>query len=302
MEIDVRIPLTTAQRQRLADGAPGLTIGYPAAGAPSTAPIIFGNPDPAIIAENPDLRWLQLESTGFGEYADLDWRRAGGVVQVTNLAGFFADPVAQTALAGILALLRGIDRLCGLRAAADWVGDDIRPTLGSLSGAAVVLFGRGAINTRLGQLLTPFDCRIESFGRDWAAPELDRALAQARVVVATVPHSPGTDGLFDAARLARMQPGTIFCNLGRGSLVDEAALARALQSGRLGGAVIDVTRAEPLGRDHPFWTTPNTILTQHSAGGTADEVDRKVDWFLANLQRFLAGDPLKATIDLVKGY
>jgi glyoxylate/hydroxypyruvate reductase A len=302
VEIDVRIVLPPAQRQRLADGAPGMTIRYPAEGAASDAPIIFGNPDPAIVAGNPNLRWMQLESTGFGEYADLDWRRAHAAVQVTNLAGFFADPVAETALAGILALLRGIDRLCTLRAAADWIGDDIRPTLGSLSGAPVVLFGRGSINSRLGQLLAPFDCPIESFGRDWSAAQLDQALARARVVVATVPHSPGTEGLFDAARIARMRPDTIFCNLGRGTLVDEAALARALQSGQLGGAVIDVTRTEPLGRDHPFWTTPNTILTQHSGGGTSDEVNRKIDWFLANLQRFRAGDPLKATIDLVKGY
>ncbi|MBE2275550.1 MAG: D-2-hydroxyacid dehydrogenase [Rhodobacteraceae bacterium] len=302
MEIAVHIPLSEAQKHRLSAGAPGTTFRYLARDEPSDAPVVFGNPTPAAVAANPRLRWLQLGSVGFGEYLPLDWRRPQGTAVVTNLAGFFADPVAETALAGILALCRGIDRLGDLRRARRWVGDAIRAEITTLSGESVVLFGRGAINGRLADLLVPFGCAIASFGRDWTAPALDRALAQAGVVVATVPHTPLTENLFDAARIARMRPGAIFCNLGRGSLVEEAALAAALESGRLGGALIDVTRDEPPAADHPFWTTPNTILTQHSGGGTRDEVDRKIDWFLDNLRQFRQGGPLRGEISLDRGY
>lgn len=302
MEIAVCLPLGDAQEIRLRRGVGDATLRLCDPADPFDAPIMFGNPEPEVIAANASLRWLQLESVGFGEYAGLDWSRPGGTAQVTNLAGFFADPVAETALAGILALCRGIDRLAGLRAAGDWVGDPVRAELRLLTGARVVLFGRGAINGRLAELLAPFRCIITSFGRDWTEQALDATLADADIVVATVPHTLQTAGLFDAARIARMAPGAVFCNLGRGSLVDEAALAEALTQGHLAGAVIDVTRDEPLPKGHAFWSTPNTVLTQHSGGGFAAETDRKIDWFLDNLTRYRAGEPLRGLIDFARGY
>ncbi|WP_284165845.1 NAD(P)-dependent oxidoreductase [Frigidibacter sp. SD6-1] len=302
MEIAVCLPLKEAQQVRLRRGVGDATLRLRDPADPCDAPIVFGNPEPEVIAANASLRWMQLESVGFGEYAGLDWSRPGGNAQVTNLAGFFADPVAETALAGILALMRGIDRLGTLRWAGDWVGDPVRAELRLLTGARVVLFGRGAINGRLAELLTPFRCKITSFGRDWTEQALDAALADADIVVATVPHTPQTAGLLDAPRIARMASGAVFCNLGRGSLVDEAALAEALTEGRLVGAVIDVTRDEPLPKGHAFWSTPNTILTQHSGGGFAEETDRKIDWFLDNLTRFRAGEPLRGLIDFARGY
>lgn len=269
---------------------------------PCDAPIVFGNPEPEVIAANASLRWMQLESVGFGEYAGLEWARPDGLAQVTNLAGFFAAPVAETALAGILALMRGIDRLGTLRRAGEWVGDPIRAELRLLTGGRVVLFGRGAINGRLAELLGSFNCTVTLFGQDWTSGALDTALAEADVVVASVPHTPKTANLFDAARIAAMKAGAIFCNLGRGSLVEEAALAAALVDQHLSGAVIDVTREEPLPEGHPFWTTPNTILTQHSGGGSVDEVNLKIDWFLDNFSRFCTGEQLRGAIDFSKGY
>jgi phosphoglycerate dehydrogenase-like enzyme len=99
-----------------------------------------------------------------------------------------------------------------------------------------------------------------------------------------------------------MQAGAIFCNFGRGSAVDEPALNAALRSGHLGGAVIDVTREEPLPPGHPFWTCPNLLLTQHSGGGTFDEVERKIDYFLANLAHFHADRTLTGLVDFSRGY
>lgn len=264
--------------------------------------VVLGNPPPAWLSQSEALRWVQLDSVGFGEYRGLDWPALGRRVSMTNLAGFFADPVAETALAGILALYRGIDRLVRLQSARDWAGDPLRAELRSLAGAKVVLFGYGAINRRLADLLEPFGCSIASFARDWSAARLDEALAAADVVVATVPETDATVGVFDAARLSRLKPTALFVNLGRGSVVDEDALAVRLGDGRLGGAVIDVTLDEPLPEAHPLWACPNTILTQHTGGGTEDEIDRKIEHFADNLARFRAGEPLVGAVDFEKGY
>lgn len=301
MEIGVCGEFSHEQVARLRLGAGDLPVRLVAAEADCHSAIVFGNPEPDKIAANQNLRWLQLESVGFGEYAGLDWKRGHGETLVTNLAGFFADPVAELALAGILALYRGIDRLVLLQADKQWLGDPLRTRLRVLRGARVVLFGYGAINRRLAELLAPFGCAITPITRDGFAG-LDKALADADLIVCTAPATPATSGLFDAVRLAKLPPGAIFCNFGRGSILDEDALADALKQGRLGGAVIDVTRDEPLPAGHRFWNCPNIILTQHSGGGTTDELDRKIDVFLANLARFRAGTPLEGIVDFSRGY
>ena len=300
-EIGVCGEFSDKQVARLRLGAGDLPVRLVEAQADCHSAIVFGNPDPDKVAANRNLRWLQLESVGFGEYAGLDWKRGHGETLVTNLAGFFADPVAESALAGILALYRGIDRLVLLQAGKQWLGDPLRTRLRLLRGARVVLFGHGAINRRLAELLAPFRCAITPITRDGFAG-LDKALADADLVVCTAPATPATSGLFDAVRLAKLPPGALFCNFGRGSILDEDALADALEHGRLGGAVIDVTRDEPLPAGHRFWTCPNIILTQHSGGGTTDELDRKIDVFLANLARFRAGTPLEGIVDFSRGY
>ena len=263
--------------------------------------VVFGNPAPEAIREGGPLRWLQLESVGFGEYADIACLKTGSI-RMTNLAGFFAEPVAESILAGILALYRGMDRLVSFKEQRRWVGDDLRPQIRTLRGASVVLFGYGSINRRLEALLQPFDCRLTRFSRRWDEGQLDAALADADVVISTVPGTSATASLFDARRLQCLSAGSVFCNFGRGSLVDENALADALEQGCLRGAVIDVTNEEPLPANHRFWNCPNLLLTQHTGGGSFDEMDRKIDFFLANLQRFRAGQSLESVIDPARGY
>jgi glyoxylate/hydroxypyruvate reductase A len=310
MEIFVSGDLTEPQVARLAEiaGADRLhvhgTFAADAAPEPAFAAceVAFGNPPAAWLAQTRALRWIQLESVGFNEYRGLDWGALGRRITMTNLAGFFAEPVAETALAGILALHRGLDRLVRLQSARDWQGDPLRRRLRTLAGGRVVLFGAGAINRRLAALLEPFGCAIESFARDWTAERLDRVLARADVVVSTVPETDATIGVFDAPRLDVLKETAIFVNLGRGSVVAEQALAERLRAGRLGGAVIDVTVEEPLPPDHPFWDCPRLILTQHTGGGSEDEMDRKIEVFADNLQRYRAGRPLIGVVDFDKGY
>jgi phosphoglycerate dehydrogenase-like enzyme len=243
---------------------------------------------------------VQLESVGFGEYADLDWQELSKRLQLTNLAGFFSEPVAESILAGILSLYRGMGRLSVLQANHKWLGAALRPSLKTLRGARTVLFGKGDINRRVTELLSPFDCEIQSFGRNWERPELESALSRADVVICTVPDSASTRGLFDRNLIGSIKNGGLFVNFGRGSLVDEDALADALENHHLAGAVIDVTMDEPLPHDHRFWTSPNMLLTQHTGGGTADEINRKIDFFLANLDRLQRNDQLYGIVDFTK--
>ncbi|MDF0597648.1 NAD(P)-dependent oxidoreductase [Psychromarinibacter halotolerans] len=301
MRTAILLPLSPEQRARL-EAADLDLVFLPDEGAcpPAfqTARAAFGNPPADWLAQAPDLDWVQLESVGFGEYAGEDLRGA----TLTNLAGFFAEPAAESILAGLLALYRGIDRLALLRRDGVWTGDDIRPTLRCLQGARVTLFGMGAINARLADMLAPFGCTITALRSGWQPKDLDAALADTDILVATAPDTPATRDVFDARRLSLLPANAIVASFGRGSVLDEAALAAALSDGALSGAVIDVTRDEPLPADHPFWTCPNLILTQHSGGGTGDEIDRKIDLFLANLARFRAGEPLTGVVSFEKGY
>lgn len=306
MSIYVAVDLTPAQQSALEAAAGPVFYGPDEGGtmpaALASAEIVFGNIAPEWLAAAPALRWVQLASVGFGEYGAVLRGPAGARVTVTNLAGFFDDPVAESILAGILAHWRGIDRAVRLKEMRVWEGDAMRPTLRLLKGANVVIFGHGAIGRRLAALLAPFGCALATFASRWQARDLDAALANADIVVAIAPHTPATAGAFDAARLARLKPDALFVNFGRGSLVDEAALASMLCAGTLGGAVLDVTADEPLPEGHPFWTTPRLVLTQHTAGGTRDEMDQKVAVFTANLTRYKNGEPLEGIVDPAKGY
>jgi glyoxylate/hydroxypyruvate reductase len=264
--------------------------------------IVFGNPPSAWLSAKGGPRWVQLESVGFGEYTELDWPDLKSRLTLTNLKGFFADSVAETALAGLLTVARGIDQLTLLKDRGQWEGDPLRARLRLLKRANVVMVGFGTTNQRLAELLAPFNCRITTIRRKTPAHVLNAALREADIVVCIAPDTVETRGLFDAERLALLPSHAIFANLGRGSIVDEAALVVALKTGRIAGAVLDVTRQEPLPPDHPLWRCPNTLLTQHSAGGTADELDRKIDVFLANLNRYRRGERLQNIVDFVRGY
>ncbi len=264
--------------------------------------IVFGNAPAEWLEQSNNLRWMQLESVGFGEYRNLNWQSLGGQIILTNLAGFFTDPVAQSMLAGILAHYRGIASLAQLRQEYQWIGAPIRKELRSLSNAKVVLLGNGSINQRLAELLEPFRCAITNFDSQSSLGSLDESLTQADIVACVVPETNATVGLFNQSRLRLLKKDSLFVNFGRGSIVDEDALASALNNNEIGGAIIDVTIDEPLPPKHPFWATPNTILTQHSGGGTNDEIDRKIDVFVENLSLFRNNQTLNNSVDFKRGY
>ena len=128
------------------------------------------------------------------------------------------------------------------------------------------------------------------------ANELSRALAEADHVINVLPDSLTTRSFVDAARFAQFKLGARFYNIGRGTTVDQEALIRALDSGRLRGAYLDVMDPEPLPPEHPLWKAPNCFITCHVGGGTSDQDDKLVRHFLQNLDRWERHQPLEDQI------
>jgi phosphoglycerate dehydrogenase-like enzyme len=132
------------------------------------------------------------------------------------------------------------------------------------------------------------------------AKDLLAFAADLDYLVSTLPNTPATRKLVDAALLRALPSHAVFLNPGRGSVVDEDALAAALREGRLAGAVLDVFEEEPLPADHVFWRTPNLLITSHTAALSFPEDIAPV--FIENYRRLLRGEPLLHRVDFDRGY
>lgn len=269
------------------------------------AEVVFGNVPPEWLTQNDRLGFIQLYSAGINEYLPLDWGAPPlNRIVMANLRGFFGQPVAETAVAGLVALLRKMAELAVLQSRAEWVGGKLRPAMRLLHRQRALVLGAGAIGRQIARILGGYECDVTVVSRSQppTLADLDALLPQADVVLSALPETDETVGIFTKKRLDSMKPTAVLVNVGRGSAVDEPALIDALQAGRLAGAVLDVTAVEPLPPDSPLWRLPNVLLTQHTAGGYADEQADKVPVFLENLRRFRAGEVIENRIDFGKGY
>lgn len=249
----------------------------------------------------PELQFWQLDSAGFDAYQHLML-----TIPVCNVGDYFAWPCAESIVAGIMALYRHIDQLAVLQLHKKWVGTPLRFSMKLLHKQQVVVLGAGTIGLAVCRILRGFGCSIKLMARSNPAAQmhtiedLRSALPHTDLVISCL---PGTaHGFFTAGLIAAMKPGSVFANVGRGSTVDEPALIAALQAGHLGGAVLDVTAAEPLPVENPLWEMKNVLLTQHTAGGSSTEDAGKINIFVDNLSRLLNNQPLENQIDLRKGY
>ena len=273
----------------------------------SACEVVFGTIPSSWIPALPALRWLQLESVGYEYYHEIAPLISERGIVITNLHGLFAEPAAETALAGVLTLTRGLDRLVAANRERRWQSLEVRPRTTLLARSTAVVLGTGSIGRQVRMMLEAFGCLVQSFARTsplaelHTLAELDRALADADVVVSCLPSAASTRGLFDRDRIGLLSSTAVFVNVGRGDLVDESALVEALNAGRLGGAVLDVTRQEPVDAESELWSAPRLILTQHTGGGHRDELLDKTKYFLANLKRMRAGEPLDGIVNGLLG-
>jgi phosphoglycerate dehydrogenase-like enzyme len=286
-------PLTDAQRAALGDLNVALAIDLPF--------------DVGSVA--PSLQWVQAVGAGTGQLQSADLAPAG--IRLTTAAGANAVAIAEFALARVLQEWKRFRALDDLQARHHW-----EPLYGrQLAGSTLGLLGLGAINGAIAARANAFDVQVLATRRSATpgatAPNVDELyppdqlhtmLSQCDAVIAAVPETPETTGLMDATAFAAMKPGSFFCNVGRGSLVDETALIDALRREHLRGAALDVASVEPLPHDHPLWEAPNLSLSPHSASVPAALFVNLHELFRANLTRFLAGDPLRNEVDVSRGY
>ena len=261
-----------------------------------------------LLARAPALRWVHSAAAGI-EHLLTPMARARGVI-VTNARGVFSRPIAEYVVMMVLAVSRRLPQLLELQRERTW-----QPLQGTeLADVTVGIVGYGSIGQEVSRLLAPFDTPIIATRQHpdrsggganvrLLPPEgLPELLAESDVVVLAAPLTRATDNLIGERALQQMKPTAHLINVGRGRLVDEVALRRALEAGWIAGAVLDVFRMEPLPADSPLYRTPNMIITPHTSWSSERVIDRSLDLFVANLSRYLEGRPLENVVDLEAGY
>ena len=264
--------------------------------------IVFGNIPPNWIKQSTKIKWIQLESTGFGEYFNVKKNYLNKDVIITNLKSFFASQVAQTILAGIFSFYRGLSTFTLLKNKNKWIGDPIRAELEILNNKNVLFFGKGSINKEMSKYLKVFNCQYSFVDSKSKKDFFINKLKNAEIVICALPGIAKTKMLFNKKMINYLSKKTIFVNVGRGNLIDEKYLIKKLKSNFLKGAILDVTAEEPLKKNNPLWSCPNLILTQHTGGGYKDEMKDKINFFLDNLQKFLKKNKVLNKINPLKGY
>jgi len=269
-----------------------------------TAHVAFGYPSPAAALRSENLRWIQLNSAGYTTYDhdEIKQQLLDRRIILTNSSSVYDEPCAQHLLAMITGLARQLPAaLDSQRGNKAWEMARLRASSPLLNEQTVLMLGFGAIARRLVELLRPLHMNLMAVRRSVKGDEhlkvvevsqVDELLPLADHVVNILPANEETKNFLNATRLGSLKRGAIVYNIGRGVTLDQDALKRELNSGRLAAAYLDVTHPEPLPPDHSLWTTPNCFITPHSGGGHSNEKERQVKHFLANLRRFEQGEEL----------
>ena len=254
-----------------------------------------------------DLRWIQW--CGAGVNAVLFPGLVRSDVILTNARGVFDRAMAEYTLGLIISFAKRFPESFALQARGEWS----HRLTGRIAGARLLVVGVGSIGREIARLAVAVGMAVEGVGRTarrgdgdferiHGQDSLDDCLAEADHVVLITPLTAETAGLFGASRFAAMKPSAQFINLGRGRLVDEAALIAALDAGALAGAALDVFETEPLPADSPLWRHPAIIVSPHMSGDFIGYEDAVAELFLDNFRRYQAGEPLRNLVDKALGF
>ena len=248
----------------------------------------------------PSLRWVQVHSAGADRPVFGLLRERG--VAIATASGANAEVVAQSAVAGLLALARRFPQLMAAQREHRWASLMRGALPRDLAGQQATIVGWGPIGQQVARVLAVLGLKVavvRSSPQPVAADiptvafeQLAELLPATDWLLLACPLSERTRGLVGAAALAELPGGAHLLNVARGEIVDEAALIGSLQSGRLAGAYLDVFAHEPLAADSPLWDMPNVIATPHSAGFSDGNAARVAAMFLDNLGRWNRGEPL----------
>jgi phosphoglycerate dehydrogenase-like enzyme len=255
------------------------------------------------------VRWVHNLSAGVEHV--LSPEIIASPVPLTNGRGVFRRPLAEWAVGAMLHFLYDYRRLVRQQEAGVWADFDIE----ELGDKVIGIVGYGEIGRAVAERAKPFGCKIVALRRKpensagdslidraYAPAQIDEMLAVCDFAVAAAPLTPETRGLIGAAQIAALKSSAVVINIGRGPVIDEAALILALESKKILGAALDVFTVEPLPPGHAFYRLQNVLLSPHSADHTAGWRDRAVQCFLDNFARFVKGEPLENVVDKYAGY
>ncbi|KRR28392.1 D-2-hydroxyacid dehydrogenase [Bradyrhizobium retamae] len=253
------------------------------------------------------LRWFQC--TGAGVDSLMPIREKLGAIQVTNARGIHGDIIADYVMAGITILHWDFRRLLREQAARQWNTRAVAP----LADKSLGVVGLGSIGATIARRakaagMTVYGTKknisvpVEGIDRLFSASDLKSMLPLCDFVVLALPGTPDTVRTIGGAEIACLRPDAFLINIARGFVVDETELIKALQSGAIAGAMLDVFEKEPLPQDSPLWDLPNVIATPHMAGYPDNYPGRVFSIFADNIERFLSGRALKNVVNLSRGY
>lgn len=253
------------------------------------------------------LRWIHWAGAGVDAVLFPALRQSG--VVLTNARGVFDQAMAEYVLGLVIGFAKRLPETLRMQAERHW---EHRLTE-RIAGARALVVGVGSIGREIARLLGAAGLVVEGIGRtaragdrDFAAihaqQSLDDRLAEADYVIAIAPLTEATRGLFGAAQFRAMKPTARFINLGRGALVDEAALVRALAAGDIAGAALDVFETEPLPATSPLWAMDNVVVSPHMSGDFIGYPEVVVALFIDNVRRYQAGEPLANVVDMDAGF
>lgn len=267
-------------------------------------PVVLGQPDlvAAVFSEMPELRWVQ--STWAGVEPLLGVVRPGCLL--TGIKDTFGSQMAEYVLAYMLAQELKIYQRLGRQAQRSWWD---QPS-GTLKGKTLGIMGTGSIGRHIARMAKPYGMHIiglnrrgamvEGFDSVYATGRLEEFLALPDYLVCVLPDTPATRHLLDESSFQAMRNSCCLINVGRGNVIDEEALIRALFAGELAAAVLDVFQHEPLPEDSPLWNAPGVIVTGHVAAVSWPQDIARI--FRENYRRYCKEKPLKYLVDFERGY
>ncbi|MBH66337.1 MAG: hydroxyacid dehydrogenase [Chloroflexi bacterium] len=298
---------------RLLDSQPGWEIATPSTEQEAIkeladADAAFGTMTPELVAAAPNLRWLQAPAAApnAGYYFD---ELIAHPTKVTNFREIYNDHISIQILGYIINFTKHFNLYRDQQNERKYA--PLQPPEHDvfLPESTVLIIGVGGIGAEtarickaVGMHVLGIDARREDkpeWVDDMFTPDqLEDQLPNADFVVLTIPHTPATEGLFDASKFALMKNTAKFINIGRGMTTKLDDLNDALRSGQIGGAGLDVYEIEPLPPNHPLWDAPNTIITPHTAAiGGANLTERRYEIVVENFRNFADGKPLRNEVD-----
>jgi len=253
------------------------------------------------------LQWIHATSAGVD--ALLFPELVASDIPVTNARGLFDRAIGETVLGTVLHFAKDMGTSVVLQQRHEWRHRETE----RIDGARALVVGAGSIGRAIARLLYGAGMTVDGiassarandpdFGRIDGTDRLHERLPEADYVVIAAPLTATTRGLFDADMFAAMHPTARLINIGRGPIVVTDDLVAALRNGEIAGAALDVFEREPLPSDHPLWDLPNVLITSHMAGDFVGWQRALIEQFIANFDRWQAGEPLQNVVDKQRGY